>query len=87
MAGKRGCDSESVINDEGSQWRWLGYPESRMGMNYGRQMMARYDGKLSLDIAMAVKGFRTVNSVHQILMGPAAGQATEYTDLETAWYP
>ncbi len=87
MAGNPDFDSDSVMNDEGSQWRWLGYPESRMVMNYGSQMMARYDGKLSLDIAMAVKGFRTVNSVHQILMGPAAGQATEYTDLETAWYP
>ena len=87
MAGDPDFDSDSIMNDETSQWRWLGYPESRMVMNYGTPMIARYDGKLSLNIAMAVKGFRTVNSVHQILMGPRTGQAEEYTDLETAWYP
>lgn len=87
MAGDPDFDSDSIMNDEKSQWRWLGYPESRMVMNYGNSMIARYDGKLSLDIAMAVKGFRTVNSVHQILMGPKNGEAMEYTDLETAWYP
>lgn len=87
MAGNPDFDSDSVMNDESVQWRWLGYPESRMVMNYGSPMIARYDGKLGLDIAMAVKGFRTVNSVHQILMGPKSGQAEEYTELETAWYP
>lgn len=87
MTGNPDFDSDSIMNDETSQWRWLGYPESRMVMNYGSQMIARYDGKLSLDIAMAVKGFRTINSAHQILMGPRNGEAEEYTELETAWYP
>ena len=87
MAGSPDFDSDSIMNDETSQWRWLGYPESRMVMNYGSTIVARYDGKMSLNIAMAVKGFRTINSVHQILMGPRTGEAVEYMDLETAWYP
>ena len=87
MAGSPDFDSDSIMNDETSQWRWLGYPESRMVMNYGSPIVARYDGKMSLNIAMAVKGFRTINSVHQILMGPRTGEAVEYMDLETAWYP
>lgn len=87
MAGNPDFDSDSIMNDETSQWRWLGYPESRMVMNYGSPVIAKYDGKLSLNIAMAVKGIRTINSVHQILMGPKDGQAAEYLDLETAWYP
>ncbi len=87
MEGNPDFDSDSIMNDETSQWRWLGYPGSRMVMNYGSPMIAKYDGKLSLDIAMAVKGFRTINSVHQILMGPRTDQAKEYMELETAWYP
>lgn len=87
MAGSPDFDCDSIRNGEASQWRWLGYPESRMVMNYGSQMMAKYDGKMSLNIAMAVKGFRSSNSVHQILMGPRTGEAAECTELETAWYP
>ncbi len=87
MEGNPGFDSDSVRNEEKSQWRWLGYPESRMVMNYGTPMIAKYDGKMSLNIAMAVNGFRSINSIHQILMGPKTGEAGEYEELETAWYP
>ncbi len=87
MAGNPDFDSDSIMNDEISQWRWIGYPESRMVMNYGSPIVARYDKKLSLNIAMAVKGFRSSNLVHQILMGPKTGEAMEYMELETAWYP
>lgn len=87
MSGNPDFDSDSIMNDETSQWRWLGYPESRMVMNYGSPLVAGYNGKLGLNIAMAVKGFRTCNSVHQILMGPENGKPGEYLKLKTAWYP
>lgn len=87
MAGTPDFDSDSIRNDEASQWRWIGYPESRMVMNYGNPLVSKADGKMSLNIAMAAKGFRTINAVHQILMGPRTGQAAECTDIQTVWYP
>ncbi len=86
--GNSAFDSDSVMNDEDSQWRWLSYPESRIVTNYGkRNDKAKYDGGMNLDIALAVNGFQTKNSLHKIQMGPKNGQVGDYKSLDTAWYP
>lgn len=88
LQGDADFDSDSIKNEEDSQWRWLGYPGSRMVTNYGkRNDKAKYDGGMNLDIAMVVDGFQTKDSLHKVQMGPIDGGVGDYQTLKTAWYP
>ena len=86
--GNSSFDSDSIMNNDADQWRWLSYPESRIVTNYGkRNDKAKYDGGMNLDLALAVNGFQTKNSLHKVQMGPKDGSVGDYKKLETAWYP
>ena len=88
LNGDQSFDSDSVMNDETNQWRWLSYPESRLVTNYGtRSDKAKYDGGMNLKIALMVNGFQTKDNLHKIQMGPKSGGVSDYTTLKTAWYP
>lgn len=87
LTGDSGFDSDSIMNDEDSQWRWLSYPESRMVMNYGKRNDAKYDGGMNLKTALVVNGFQTKNNLHKVQMGPKSGNVSDYKTLKTAWYP
>ncbi|SHK54338.1 Ig-like domain (group 2) [Anaerocolumna jejuensis DSM 15929] len=88
LTGDQAFDSDSVMNNDDDQWRWLSYPESRMVTNYGkRSEKAKYDGGMNLNVAFAVNGFQTKDSMHKIQMGPKGGAVSDYQTLKTAWYP
>ncbi|WP_230399484.1 hypothetical protein [Novisyntrophococcus fermenticellae] len=88
MEGDYEFDSDSIKNEDENQWRWLGYPESRMAINYGkRDGKAKYDGGMNLNAALVVNGLQTKDALHKIQMGSAEGEVKDYTNLKTVWYP
>lgn len=87
MQGDPDFDSDSIKNEDDTQWRWLSYPESRMAMNYGKRSSAKYDGGMNLRAALVVNGFQKKESMHKIQMGPKTGTVGDYKKLQTVWYP
>lgn len=87
MSGDKTFDSNSIVNADTTQWRWLSYPESRIVENPGNNR-PKYDGGMSLNLGIFVKGIQKLTSIQKMQMGAtSSGAANDASSISTAWYP
>lgn len=84
-AGDPDFDSDSIVNTDDSQWRWLSYPESRILINPGTR--PEYDGGMNLKATLFVNGMQNVDNLQKVQLGADSGSVQDAQDIATAWYP
>ena len=89
MSGDQDFDSDSIVNADERQWRWLGYPESRIVVNPNPSFLEEpiYDGGLNLNIGLFVNGVHRKNSIQKLQIGDSETGAKDKTGITTKWYP
>ncbi len=85
LSGDPAFDSDSIVNSDADQWRWLSYPESRMVVNPGSR--PSYDGGMNLNLGLFVNGVRELTNLQKIQMSATGQSARDAVSISTAWYP